>query len=184
MQNQVINFPRSEVRICDSCGGNGVRMSFEHQTFNYGTGDHLVKLSARVPVWTCEQCGDQFTDHTAEELRHAAVCKHLGRLAPREIIDLRNSYGLAQSEWAAITGFGVASVKRWETGTLIQGASSDKLMRLLKDRRNFDALNRIEGEHKQPKAQVSKFRTLLPTDAPIHALSFALRRAPEALQRA
>jgi putative zinc finger/helix-turn-helix YgiT family protein len=181
MQNQMINFPSSKTRPCDSCGENAVHMSFQDQKFKYGTGDEEVELAIRVPVWTCDQCGDQYTDHVAEELRHAAVCKHLRRLTPREIIDVRKSYDATQAEWSALTGFGIASVKRWESGNLIQNASSDRLIRLLKDRRNFVTLEQLVHVDEAPQQATPKFRTRFSADAPVQASLFSLRRTPELL---
>jgi putative zinc finger/helix-turn-helix YgiT family protein len=154
-------------------------MSYENQSFTYGAGDQAVELSVRVPVWTCEVCGDQYTDSVAEEIRHAAVCRHLGRLTPDKIIRLRKTYELSQSEFADLTGIGIASIKRWEAGNQIQSESFDKFMRLLYDHKNVEALRRPKtiavsgsgGEH-------SKFRTRFSPEITAHASAFALRRKP------
>ena len=103
------------------------------QKFPYGEGANQIILEATVPVWTCESCEDAYTDGDAEKLRHAAVCKHLGRLSPEEMVRLRTSRDMSQDDWASYTAIGVASIKRWETGALIQNSSTDRFLRLLSD---------------------------------------------------
>ena len=41
----------------------------------------------------------------------------------------RNRLGLTQQELATRTGFGIASIKRWETGRNLQNVSSDRALR-------------------------------------------------------
>jgi putative zinc finger/helix-turn-helix YgiT family protein len=141
MSKHVIQLPVLERRVCDCCGAEGVSMTFQSEQFSYKTeSGEVAQLAARVPVWTCDACGDQYTDSRAEEIRHESVCRYLGRLAPGEIKELRDALGYSQRDWAELTGFGIASIKRWETGALIQGVAQDRYMRLLRDSRNIVAL--------------------------------------------
>lgn len=55
--------------------------------------------------------------------------KQTGLLTGEEIKQLRHDKGMTQADLAAISGFGVASIKRWETGA-IQTQSADKTLRL------------------------------------------------------
>lgn len=54
--------------------------------------------------------------------------KQTGLLTGEEIKQLRHDKGMTQADLAAISGFGVASIKRWETGA-IQTQSADKTLR-------------------------------------------------------
>lgn len=184
MHNQIVNLPSSEVRLCDSCGEKAVRMKFADQKFCYGNGEQAVELSAHVPVWTCQSCGDQYTDELAEQIRHAVVCKHLNRLAPKEIIDLRKSYDATQSQWADLTGFGIASVKRWEAGNMIQNESADKFMRLLREPRNYETLEIFSRQADEHEVQKFKFRTALSPAAVSNAKTFELRPTTRELETA
>src|SRR5712671_6232148 len=124
MNNNVVPLPLPPANsTCAECGERTARRTFKDERFSYGSGEEEVELTARVPVWKCDACGFQYTDGEAEEVRHAAICKHLGRLAPDEIRAIRGQYHLSQQEWAARTGFGTASIKRWENGSLIQNES-------------------------------------------------------------
>jgi putative zinc finger/helix-turn-helix YgiT family protein len=136
------------VRVCDACGEHAVRMSLKDDRFVYGTGDEASELVALVPVWTCDRCGYAYTDGDAEDLRHEAVCSHLGVLSPAQIRAIREKYGMTQGEFAKATGFGLASVKRWETGALIQNHSADRLLRLLgTDRAAMTKLLALDALH-------------------------------------
>lgn len=129
----ILYLPSAEVRVCAECGEQRARRSTEVQSFLYGERGKEVTLSARVPVWTCEACGAAYTDGEGEDARHEAVCRHLGLLSPLEIRNLRSKHSLTQAELAQLTGFGEASIKRWEAGTILQNVSSDKFLRLLFD---------------------------------------------------
>jgi putative zinc finger/helix-turn-helix YgiT family protein len=174
MSSDVIRLPNSERRRCSCCESENVQVSFETELFNYKTENgEVVPLSVHVPVWTCPSCGEQYTDERAEDIRHEAVCRHLGRLTPSEIKELREIYNLSQNQWAEISGIGIASVKRWETGSLIQGAAMDRYLRLLRDRRNVATLQKM-GEQ-SPKLTKPQFRTELPQAAMEDAGVFQLR---------
>jgi DNA-binding transcriptional regulator YiaG len=98
-----------------------------------------------------------YTGEDAEELRHEAVCRHLGRLTPGEIKAIRESYCLTQEKFAEDSGFGVASIKRWELGNQIQSESANNLLLLLRTPRNFLLVQ--EANKKRPFQP--KFRTVM-----------------------
>lgn len=174
-QNNVIPLPTAEVRQCACCGESAARCGFQDEHFLYGTGDQQVSLIARVPVWTCDLCGAQYTDADAEELRHAEVCRYLGRLSPAELRGIRNRYSLSQEQWAERTGFGLASIKRWEVGALIQGAAADRYLRLLTNPEIFAKVTQMSG---RPAGSDGRFhfQTELPKAAFQHAPLFVLRK--------
>jgi len=62
-----------ELRKCDDCENISVRKSLETQHFKYGE----VELTAIVPVWICEVCGEAYTEGEAEEIRDAAINEYL-----------------------------------------------------------------------------------------------------------
>ena len=126
--------------VCVSCGSASVSSEMQEQEFQYGSGEDVVTLKAVVPVWQCADCDMAYTDEAGEALRHEAVCNHLGRLAPREIVALRKARGFSQEQFAALTDIGIASIKRWELGNQIQNGSLDKFLRLLTFSENIDRL--------------------------------------------
>lgn len=125
---------------CPDCDSNRLRTSYENRKFEYGIGADEVLLSAYVPVIHCESCGYSFAGSDASDIEHEAVCKHLGVLSPAEIKELRVKLALSQAGFSTLTGIGIASIVRWESGQLIQNRSYDKFLRLLNFPDNVERL--------------------------------------------
>jgi putative zinc finger/helix-turn-helix YgiT family protein len=175
MNGNLASLPLGETRICDDCGERAVRVSFREQGFIYGDGSEAVELSARLPVWICGHCEHGYTDGDAEDLRHEAVCRHLGVLSPEQIRAIRKHHGMTQAQFADVTGFGIASVKRWETGALIQNQSADRLLRLIAgDPGIMTRLIAIEVQVITPSFK-STFRTPISDETRAAAKIFVLR---------
>ena len=117
--------------VCPLCGGDGVMISWNRHTFDYGSGESAAELSATVPVRRCTACELEFHDEIAELLKHEAVCEHLGVLSPAEIRRIREGYGMTRASFAQVTGLGEASLNRWENGLNIQTHANDRYLRLL-----------------------------------------------------
>ena len=117
------------VHECPDCGGSATS-TLQTQTFPYKHGDQTVELPIAAEVFACTTCGFQWTDSDAEVARHDAVCRYLGVLTPGDVRRGRQQAGLTQVQLAQLTGIGEASIKRWESGSLIQNRSHDLLLRL------------------------------------------------------
>lgn len=157
MNGNLTRLPLGEQRHCEFCEIGNVTASMKQQEFQYGEGDKAVQLAAYVPVWTCDACGEAFTDGEAERIRHDVVCEHLGRWTPDQLRASRKSAGYSQESWAELTKFGIASIKRWESGNQIQSASADLLLKLLDAPENRDATMERKsacGTRGQPTFQV------------------------------
>jgi putative zinc finger/helix-turn-helix YgiT family protein len=127
---------------CAACGSTNTRSVFENHSFSYGEGSEAVSLEANIPVTSCNACGFEFLDEFANELKHEAVCMHLGVLSPKQIIALRKKYGLTRADFCRLTRIGEATLARWERGALIQNAAYDLYLRLLHDPENLERLRR------------------------------------------
>ncbi|MBD8554579.1 type II toxin-antitoxin system MqsA family antitoxin [Rhizobium sp. CFBP 8762] len=156
---------------CEMCEASAVTVRQHEEKFVYGSGEDQVLLSAVVPVYECGECGEMYTGHEAEELRHEAVCRHLGRLTPREIRTIRESYRLTQEKFADVSGFGVASIKRWELGNQIQGESANNLLLLLRMPSNL----LLVQEANKKQAFQPRFRTKISEIALQQSIEFKLR---------
>ena len=130
---------------CDLCGASELSTELVRDPFIYGTDSDAVELSADVPVHTCSQCEVSYTGKEAEIARHEAVCRHLGLLTPAEIRGLRKRYDLSRAAFARVTGFGEATLARWESGEVIQNTSSDRYLRLLMDPSVMNRLPALTG---------------------------------------
>jgi putative zinc finger/helix-turn-helix YgiT family protein len=116
---------------CLLCGNKTAKRSVQTQQFAYNENGEEVLLVADIPVVSCSACGEVYTAEGAEEAQHDAVCRYLKRLTPSEIRALRQRLGMSQAKFAEATRIGVASIKRWESGNLIQNASLDARLRSL-----------------------------------------------------
>lgn len=66
-----------QTRVCGFCDVGTVHPHPNTvQKFLYGV-KNPVELEAVVTLWTCEDCGDSYTDGDAEDVRQAAVDAYL-----------------------------------------------------------------------------------------------------------
>jgi putative zinc finger/helix-turn-helix YgiT family protein len=135
---------QEEKESCLECGSTKLLEQMREQQFTYGTEGKEVLLTASMPVIKCEECGYECFDERGEAARHAAVCKHLGVYAPSEIRAIREATCLRRNEFCELTGFGSASLQRWESGAVVPNASSDRLISLL---RYADNIERLRGRY-------------------------------------
>src|ERR1035437_659763 len=162
---------------CPDCDSTDSRLEYREQFFRYGTGDNAVELRCAVPVYTFSRCDYEWTGHEAEDARQVAVCRYLGRLSPDEVRGVRDMYRLSQADFSRVTGFGEASLSRWEPGAQVQNSSSDRLLRLiLADERNLDRLRQVEAAKDPGWAPHFRVLTLTP-ELQRRKLSFQLLRA-------
>jgi hypothetical protein len=64
---------------CPMCGANGeASVQWVEDRFKYGMdGPKQIELVAVIPLWTCNICGESWTDYHAEDARDSTVRKHL-----------------------------------------------------------------------------------------------------------
>ena len=170
----LIEFPQPERIACPECRNENVWTTIETETFPYGDGAEAIELTARVPVRTCNSCGFQCTDDIAEEVRHEAVCRHLGVMSPKEIQRIRKTYGMSRADFARLTRIGEASLARWESGQLIQSPAYDRFLYLLNFPENLERLkSRKPGEQplssRQHRWRGAGLRALQPTEQELAA---------------
>ena len=115
--------------ICPNCAGEGtvhLVSTTEARIVNKETFD--------VPVdyFACGRCGESFQTLDMEDslvkARALYRARH-GMVEPDRLIAWRKSLGLSQVELAAVLGWGVATVSRYENGKL-QSDAHDKAMRM------------------------------------------------------
>jgi putative zinc finger/helix-turn-helix YgiT family protein len=134
---------------CPNCGKHSLSTVLETDKILYGSGKDATEIPVELPVRTCSECGFQYTDEEAEDVRHDAVCRHLGLMTPGEITALRKRYNMNRAEFADLTRFGEASLARWETGRLMQNAANDQLLYLLSFESNVERLQNRQAQKTQ-----------------------------------
>jgi hypothetical protein len=92
-----------------------------------------------------------------------------------QIREIRETQGMSQVDFAKVTGFGLASVKRWETGVLIQNQAADRLLRLIGG--DASIMARLVGMQTRVLTRVGKssFRTDFSDETHAEAKVFVLR---------
>lgn len=165
--------------LCAQCGTTPVATSWTDDALVWGSGDSAVTLPVRIPFRSCRSCEFTYLDDEAEDIRHNAVCRHLGVLTPAEIRGIREAYGMSQADFARATGLGEATVGRWENGLVIQNVANDLYLRLLR----YDGAMRLvqylsgcrvsnpDDEHpvsdrnvRRTRKVAGRWRALVPTD--------------------
>ena len=155
--------------------------SWQTETIYFG--DDREEISVSVPVRACVECGFEFTDLRAEQIRRDAVYRHQDLLTPEEIAFVRTSLGMTRRAFSEAFGIPTASMERWEKGRLFQNKSSDTLLRMLQDpaiARRFDRRLREESAAPDNVVIAVEFRPrrLSPgqvEDAEARAANFKLR---------
>lgn len=155
------------------------------EDFPYTTPKGEVTLSARVPYEICETCGFRMFGAAGERARTEAVYRYLGRLTPWQIVSIRQSLNLNQSDFAEKLGVGHASLERWERGVNIQNQSSDNLLLLMSKPGNSEWLATERNQRAKQDIQndsvvdLEKFRALSHYDTDLltsRRAQFRLRR--------
>lgn len=136
---------------CKACGEKRALVSSVKSVFEYNNGAEIVELSAEVPVVTCSSCGLEYTTAEAEAIKHEAVCSYLGILNPKQIQAIRREYRMTRSVFSEMTGFGSASLARWEAGDNVQNKANDNFLRLLQEKSNMEYIAGLK-----PSAPVEK----------------------------
>jgi putative zinc finger/helix-turn-helix YgiT family protein len=132
-------------RRCPFCGQGTLVARVIRDEFEYGPEDDRITIVAEgVPVLECPACGETLYGPDAARVRHQAICRALGLLTPEQIKGVREELGKKQSEFAELTGIGVATLSRWEQGRLIQTRALDRYLRLLQWEENVQRLRDLE----------------------------------------
>lgn len=98
-----------EVRGCPDCGMYAM---------------HVSAANGEI-LWKCEQCECEAVDGRSDLVDDAL-------LSPREIRGIRKQYSLSRKKFAELTRFAEGSIKRWETGKVVQNASANRFLILIR----------------------------------------------------
>ena len=121
----------SDDLVCPLCESTSIDTFLHSDVFKYGSGDSAVTLRVEnLPVRRCTSCDLEFIDHEGAQLRHEAVCRHLGVLTPAQVREIREGHGMTRAAFAEATGLGAATLGRWETGAVVQNRANDLYLRL------------------------------------------------------
>lgn len=146
--------------LCFECD-QPVATGWRSHTFPYGSGDRATEITVEIPVRRCKSCGFEFSDGEAEEIKHEAVCRHLGLLSPNGIRAIRGMHGMSRAAFSRVSGIGEATLNRWENGLLVQNRANDRFLRLLASPENVRKLQSLDSERiRAGDVHVDRFRAI------------------------
>lgn len=125
---------------CPACESVKVQSRTIDAEFPYREGESAVLLTVQWLAYRCATCELEFVGSDAEDLKHAAVCRHLGIFTPADVTAIRTSYGMSRAKFAQATKIGAATLGRWERGELIQNPAHDQFLFLLTFPENLERL--------------------------------------------
>ena len=120
-----------------------------------------TKVLAKVRI--CDSCGEECYDEELEEALFTAAYdiyrQRHNLIAPSELQQLREHYGLSQRSLAALLGWGEVTVHRYENGSLPDEAHN-QLLHLLKYPENMLRIVEMNG-CRLPPSSLKKLRAKL-----------------------
>ena len=120
----------------DACPSCGATMVTSRAALEYSVNGEPIEVPD-VPHLACPTCHETLLDVAeAKTLRERALGIYRAKyelLSAAEIHDLRERLGLTQQALARLLRLGVNTLSRWEAGRVVQTASLDVLLRLLRD---------------------------------------------------
>ena len=158
---------------CPECDCE-VDARLEHRTETLPVKGEPTPYDAEVAVCPC--CGGVIGDSRIEEgnLRRAysAYCAAHGLMAPDEIRELRNSYGLSLREFSKFLGFGEQTIARYEAGA-IPDDSHNTMLKLVSTAEGAASLLLVR-EDQLSERTVLAVRRFIESKAPLSGLAAVL----------
>ncbi|VVD75889.1 hypothetical protein PPN31114_00868 [Pandoraea pneumonica] len=148
--------------VCPSCELASVETRYESHAFEYLHNGATVTLTATIPVHYCQtaECEEVFLGERAMEIRHEEICRYLGLFSPAEIKAMRTRLGASVDSFAEVTGIGVATIRRWEAGQIVQSKSQNNYLKLLGLSGNFEFLKDEKIQKQATTRNVAKFSSI------------------------
>lgn len=128
-----------------------------------------TNVSGIITILTCSHCGEEVYDRTTEIKNDIILFddykKKHNLLTSKEIVSIRENYGLSQAVFSKILGFGLKTITRYENGS-IQDRTHDNLLRLVSVDANLLTLLNINRSSLSNNESSKIFRKLNIIDVP------------------
>lgn len=113
-------------------------------------------ITLKVKVRICEKCGEEIIDKELDNESLKAFYEEYKKinnlLTTAEIKEIRNQWGLSQSQFALLLGMGEKTITRYENGN-IQDETHDNLIRLARETESFRTLWDVRKDKLDRKTQ-------------------------------
>ena len=116
---------------CPCCGEGSLRTLKRDYIANIGEGQKLHVPNIEMEV--CDKCGEEILSLESARAVDAAIADHTERLTPNELRELREQFGVDQTEMSVALGLGGKTFHRWEKGSQYPSRSMGYYLRLLRE---------------------------------------------------
>ena len=126
---------RGQVLTDDACPACGTTMIEKRGTLRLPVNGEAIAVPSAAHL-RCSKCGEvvlRFQDSKRLGEDAIALYKEHGLLSADEIRALREWFNLNQVDLARLLRLGANTVSRWESGSNVQNAAMDMLLRLIRD---------------------------------------------------
>ncbi|GEM_PF-1901830 len=126
-----------EKKYCFKCDAEqDVILKKVEKTFNV----RGQNVNAFITIAECQKCHEEVEDNELADANDIIIFSEYRRkndlLFPQQIKEIRNQYGLSQSDFSLLLGFGEKTIARYESGS-VQDRTHDIMMKLSSVPSNF-----------------------------------------------
>jgi len=151
----------SKITTCPFCGKSSLRTIKQEYVADIGEGQKI-----RIPdieMGVCMECGEEVLSLESARAVDAAISDHNERLTSRELQDIREQFGVDQTEISEALGLGGKTFHRWEKGSQYPSRSMGYYLRVLREfpyafewlrSRGWRGRNRLAEIEKSPLAEM------------------------------
>jgi putative zinc finger/helix-turn-helix YgiT family protein len=96
-------------------------------------GDGQTLRIPNIEMEVCDRCGEEILSLESARAVDAAVAHHTERLTTNELREMREQFGVDQTEMSEALGLGGKTFHRWEKGSQYPSRSMGYYLRLLRE---------------------------------------------------
>lgn len=150
------------------------------ETFEVRNEQIEVESDFRFDVETDEKVSDNYLDNIAIQKAFEIYRKKHDIITKDELVQIRNKYELSQRAFATLTGIGVATIARYETGQIPINANNELLKSIRDDFRIVQKLFERNGSGLSEKNQAklkAKLNMVIKENETAEVVEFVEKRA-------
>jgi len=116
---------------CPCCGEGLLRPIKRDYAAAIGEGQTLRIPNIEMEV--CDQCGEEILPLESARIVDAAIAEHTERLTPDDLRQIREQFGVDQTEMSEVLGLGGKTYHRWEKDSQYPSRSMGCYLRVLRE---------------------------------------------------
>ena len=121
----------SNPTICPCCREGSLHSIKRDYLANVGESQKITIPDIAMEV--CDRCGEEILPLESARAVDAAVAEYTERLTPEDLEEIRNLFGVDQTEMGEALGLGGKTYHRWEKGSQYPSRSMGYYLRLLRE---------------------------------------------------